>query len=78
MASTPSSQGARRESLIKVIIWERFIWNLPATMPEQSGLAVGNDRVGRVNNDLIVWLEAGDDLYLIAEIVSGSGSSSVR
>ena len=28
-----------------------------------------NDRVGRVHDDLIVGIEAGDDLDLIAEIV---------
>jgi hypothetical protein len=29
----------------------------------------GNERVGWVDNDLIVQLESGDDLYLTAEVV---------
>src|SRR5208282_2570569 len=31
----------------------------------------GDDRVRRVENDLIIRLEAGDNLYLISEVVSG-------
>src|SRR6202166_2941546 len=38
-------------------------------------LLAGNDGVGWVDNDLIVRLETGDDLYLIAEIVPRSHGS---
>src|ERR1700676_1375054 len=38
-------------------------------------LLSGNDGIGWVDNDLIVRLEAGDDLYLIAEIVPRSHGS---
>ena len=35
----------------------------------------GNNRVGWVDDDLIICLEARHDFYLIAEIVSGSHRS---
>src|SRR5882724_5933381 len=62
--------GSETESLCQGaslgVSWQRCLNNLH--------LLSGNDGVRRVDNDLIIRLEAGDDLDLIAEIVPWSHS----
>ena len=35
----------------------------------------GSDRIWRVNDDLVAWLEAGDNFDLVAGVASGSYGS---
>src|ERR1700730_5722859 len=58
----------------------RFLEHASLGIPRQSRLnnlhlLSGNDGIGGIDNDLVVRLEAGDDFYLIAEIVPRSHGS---
>src|ERR1700681_4128066 len=74
----PPSLAELRAKVFAVASRPRLCFEQPSLgIPRQCclnnlDLLSGNDGVGWVDNDLIFRLEAGDDLYLIAEIVPRS------